>query len=56
MIRSGLSPADRVIIDGVQHAQPGKPVTVRVGQIATSSRGGAGAGRAAGLVGDLRPQ
>jgi RND family efflux transporter MFP subunit len=37
VIRSGLSPADRVIIEGVQHAQPGKPVTVRAGQISTSS-------------------
>jgi membrane fusion protein, multidrug efflux system len=37
VIRSGLSTSDRVIIEGVQHAQPGKPVTVRAGQISTSS-------------------
>jgi RND family efflux transporter MFP subunit len=37
VIRSGLSPSDRVIIAGVQHAQPGKPVTVRAGQISTST-------------------
>jgi RND family efflux transporter MFP subunit len=36
VIRSGISPADRVIIEGVQHAQPGKPVTVRAGQITAS--------------------
>ena len=34
VIRSGINPADRVIIDGVQHARPGKPVTVKSGQIA----------------------
>ena len=28
VIRSGIAPTDRVIIEGVQHAQPGKPVTV----------------------------
>src|SRR5580658_7805572 len=27
VIRSGINPTDRVIIDGVQHARPGKPVT-----------------------------
>jgi RND family efflux transporter MFP subunit len=34
VIRSGLSTSDRVVIDGVQHASPGKPVTVKAGQIA----------------------
>jgi RND family efflux transporter MFP subunit len=33
VIRAGLSASDRVIIDGVQHARPGKPVTVRLGQV-----------------------
>jgi RND family efflux transporter MFP subunit len=33
VIRSGVTLADRVIINGVQHARPGKPVTVRAGQI-----------------------
>jgi RND family efflux transporter MFP subunit len=33
VIRSGINPADRVIIDGIQHARPGKPVTVKAGQI-----------------------
>jgi RND family efflux transporter MFP subunit len=36
VIRSGLSAGDRVIIEGVQHAQPGKPVTVRLGQVSTA--------------------
>ncbi|HVN01142.1 MAG TPA: efflux RND transporter periplasmic adaptor subunit [Caulobacteraceae bacterium] len=33
VIRSGITTSDRVIIDGVQHARPGKPVTVKAGQI-----------------------
>ncbi len=33
VIRRGLTPADRVVIDGVQNAHPGKPVTVRAGEI-----------------------
>jgi RND family efflux transporter MFP subunit len=37
VIRSGVSLSDRVIIDGVQHARPGKPVTVKAGQIAPST-------------------
>jgi RND family efflux transporter MFP subunit len=37
VIRSGVTAGDRVIIDGVQHARPGKPVTVKAGQIAPSS-------------------
>jgi RND family efflux transporter MFP subunit len=36
VIRSGISATDRVIIEGVQHAQPGKPVTVRAGQISAA--------------------
>lgn len=36
VIRAGLATTDRVIIEGVQHAQPGKPVTARPGQIAAS--------------------
>ncbi len=37
VIRAGLAPSDRVIIEGVQHAQPGKPVTVRAGQISATT-------------------
>lgn len=37
VIRAGLAPSDRVIISGVQHAQPGKPVTVKAGQITASA-------------------
>jgi len=37
VIRSGVSLTDRVIIDGVQNAHPGKPVTVHVGQITPSA-------------------
>ncbi|HEY1750450.1 MAG TPA: efflux RND transporter periplasmic adaptor subunit [Caulobacteraceae bacterium] len=33
VIRSGLSPSDRVVIEGMQHTQAGRPVTVKVGQI-----------------------
>ena len=33
VIRSGVAATDRVIIDGVQHARPGRPVTVKAGQI-----------------------
>ena len=33
VIRGGVNPTDRIIIDGVQHARPGKPVTPKVGQI-----------------------
>ena len=33
VIRSGLAPTDRVVIEGTQHVQPGKPVTVRPGTI-----------------------
>ena len=36
VIRAGVAPTDRVIIEGVQHAQPGKPVTVRAGQISAA--------------------
>ena len=36
VIRAGVAPTDRVIIEGVQHAQPGKPVTVRSGQISAA--------------------
>jgi RND family efflux transporter MFP subunit len=34
VIRSGLAPGDRVVIEGVQHVQAGKAVTVRPGTIA----------------------
>jgi RND family efflux transporter MFP subunit len=37
VIRSGVSLSDRVIIDGVQHARPGKPVSVKAGQITPST-------------------
>jgi RND family efflux transporter MFP subunit len=33
VIRSGLQPADWVVIDGVQRARPGKPVSARPGRI-----------------------
>jgi len=33
VIRSGLAPTDRVVIDGLIHARPGKPVTARAGKI-----------------------
>jgi RND family efflux transporter MFP subunit len=33
VIRSGLAPTDRVVIDGLIHARPGKPVAVRPGRI-----------------------
>jgi RND family efflux transporter MFP subunit len=33
VIRAGVAPTDQVIIEGVQHAQPGKPVSVRAGRI-----------------------
>ena len=34
VIRAGLGAGDRVVIAGVQHARPGKPVSVRSGEIA----------------------
>jgi RND family efflux transporter MFP subunit len=37
VIRSGLAPTDRVVIDGVIHARPGKPVTPRAGKITPQS-------------------
>jgi RND family efflux transporter MFP subunit len=37
VIRSGVTAGDRVIIDGVEHARPGKPVSVKTGQITPSS-------------------
>jgi RND family efflux transporter MFP subunit len=33
VIRSGVTPNDRVVIDGMMHARPGMPVTVRQGQV-----------------------
>jgi RND family efflux transporter MFP subunit len=33
VIRSGLAPTDRLVIDGLIHARPGKPVAVRRGAI-----------------------
>jgi len=33
VIRSGITASDRVIISGIQHARPKKPVTVQVGKI-----------------------
>jgi RND family efflux transporter MFP subunit len=38
VIRSGVTPADRIIIDGVQHARPGKPVSVKAGQITPTTQ------------------
>jgi RND family efflux transporter MFP subunit len=37
VIRSGLAPTDRVVIRGVQNAQPGTPVAVKPGRVATSA-------------------
>lgn len=37
VIRSGLNPADRVVIDGVQRARPGKPVTPQPGRVVPES-------------------
>jgi len=36
VIRSGLGAGDRVVIDGLMHARPGKPVTPKAGQITPS--------------------
>ncbi|MEJ0064556.1 MAG: hypothetical protein WDM85_03335 [Caulobacteraceae bacterium] len=36
VIRSGLKPTDRVVIDGLMRARPGKAVTPRPGQITAS--------------------
>jgi RND family efflux transporter MFP subunit len=33
VIRSGLSPSDRVVIDGLQRARPGRPVSAKMGSI-----------------------
>lgn len=38
-IRSGLTPGDRVVIEGVQFAQPGSRVNVRPGRIALPAAG-----------------
>jgi hypothetical protein len=35
VIRGGLSPRDRVIINGLQRAMPGQPVQPRMGRIPT---------------------
>ena len=35
VIRSGITPNDRVIIDGIQRAMPGQPVQPRMGRIPT---------------------
>jgi len=37
VIRSGVAPTDRIVIDGLIHARPGKPVTVRAGKITPQS-------------------
>lgn len=41
-IRAGLSPADRVVIQGVQAIQPGAKVTQRAGRITTTAAPAAG--------------
>jgi RND family efflux transporter MFP subunit len=33
VIRDGLQPGDRIVIEGTQHVLPGKPVTVKMGAI-----------------------
>ena len=43
VVRSGLTVGDRVVIDGVQRARPGKPVTVKAGQITPQPASGAAA-------------
>ena len=47
VIRAGLAPGDHVIIEGVQHARPGKPVSVRRGAIAPEAQTTAGVAAAA---------
>jgi multidrug efflux pump subunit AcrA (membrane-fusion protein) len=39
VIRSGLSPNDRVIVDGLLHAAPGSKVATRDGTIRYARRG-----------------
>jgi membrane fusion protein, multidrug efflux system len=42
VIRSGLAPNDRVIIDGIPHAAPGAKVTPQNGTIRYATAAGAG--------------
>jgi hypothetical protein len=42
VIRSGLSPNDRVIIDGIPHASPGVKVVPQNGTIRYAAAAGAG--------------
>lgn len=51
VIRSGLQPNDRVVIDGVQRAKPGQPVNARNGTIVAQPQAPAGPG--AGFVAPL---
>ena len=43
VIRSGITAADRIIIQGLQRARPGQPVTAQEGTIAAATQPGAGA-------------
>ncbi len=38
IVRSGLAPADRIVIDGIQRARPGQKVTAESGKIEAPSR------------------
>ena len=57
VIRSGIKPTDRVVVDGVQRAKPGQKVTARAGKIQpdTSAPTGPGAGYIAPLPSSASP-
>ena len=38
VIRSGLAPTDRIVIDGLQRARPGQKVTAEAGKIEPASQ------------------
>ena len=38
VIRAGLSPSDRIVIDGLQRARPGQKVTSEEGKIEPTAR------------------
>ena len=40
LVREGLSPGDRVIIEGVQKVQPGSPVRIAQGKAAPAPAAG----------------
>jgi hypothetical protein len=47
VIRSGLEASDRVVVDGVQRARPGKPVTAQPGHIEPEAQASSAATAAA---------